>query len=73
MEKFNSIRWFELTIALQYDSYGEKYLNAFERMYIHKERSELLNLRNWKIPVSIEEKIKEKLKKKKQGITVFSV
>ena len=60
MEKFNSIRWFELTIALQYDSYGEKYLNAFERMYIHKERSELLNLRNWKIPVSIEEKIKEK-------------
>ena len=61
MEKFNSKRWFELTIALQYDSYGEKYLTAFERMYIHKERSDLLNFRNWKIPDTIEEKLKVKL------------
>lgn len=61
MEEFNSIRWYELTISLQYDSYCEKYLTDFERMYIHKERSELLNFRAWKIPESIEEKIRTKI------------
>lgn len=54
-------RFDELTIALQYDSYGEKYLTDFDRMFIHTERSALLNGRDWKIPEDTEKRVQEKL------------
>ncbi|WP_102980145.1 hypothetical protein [Chryseobacterium scophthalmum] len=56
-----SERFEKLTIALQYDSYGEKYLTAFERILIHQERSALINSRVFELPQTIEEKIKTKL------------
>ena len=56
-----SERFEKLTIALQYDSYGEKYLTTFDRIFIHKERSALINSQNYQIPADVEEKIKTKL------------
>lgn len=54
-------RFEKLTIALQYDSYGEKYLTAFDRIFIHKERSSLLNSQVYLLPADVEEKINTKL------------
>lgn len=51
----------ELTIALQYDSYGEKYLTDFDRMLIHQNRSALINGKDYQLPDHVEEKIKPKL------------
>lgn len=50
-----------LTYALQYDSYGEKYLTDFDRMFIHQYRSALLNDREYQLPKELEEKIYNKL------------
>lgn len=50
-----------LTIALQYDSYGEKYLTDFDRMFIHQYRSAILNDKDYKLPKELEQKIIEKL------------
>lgn len=54
-------RFQELTVALQYDSYGEKYLTDFDRMLIHQNRSALLNDKPHQLPNYLEEKIKPKL------------
>lgn len=56
-----SERFEKLTIALQYDSYGEKYLIWYERIFIHQERSALLNSRVYHLPADVEEKINTKL------------
>lgn len=56
-----SNRFIELTIALQYDSYGEKYLTDFDRMFIQQNRSALLNYRPYQLPDYLEEKIEIKL------------
>lgn len=57
-----SNRFIDLTIALQYDSYGEKYLTDFDRMFIQQNRSALLNNRHYQLPEKVEQKIDEKLK-----------
>ncbi|MPN03019.1 hypothetical protein SDC9_150242 [bioreactor metagenome] len=54
-------RFLQLTVALQYDSYGEKYLTDFDRMFIHQNRSALLNNKDYKLPENVEEKMKTKL------------
>lgn len=54
-------RFTELTTALQYDSFGEKYLTAFDRMLINKERSALLNNKTYQLPEALERKIESKL------------
>lgn len=54
-------RFIELTIVLQYDSYGEKYLTDFDRMFIQQNRSALLNSRPYQLPDYLEEKIESKL------------
>lgn len=51
-----------LTIALQYDSYGEKYLTDFDRMFIHKEISSIWNESGYVIPEDVEGKIQIKLR-----------
>ncbi|MEN4762673.1 MULTISPECIES: hypothetical protein [unclassified Chryseobacterium] len=51
-----------LTIALQYDSYGEKYLTDFDRMFIHKELSSIWNEASYVIPEDVESKIQVKLR-----------
>nr|WP_315032501.1 hypothetical protein [uncultured Chryseobacterium sp.] len=51
-----------LTIALQYDSYGEKYLTDFDRMFIHKELSSIWNETNYVIPEEVEGKIQIKMR-----------
>lgn len=56
-----SDRYLQLTVALQYDSYGEKYLTDFDRMFIHQNRSALINGRAYQLPDHVEEKIKPKL------------
>ena len=56
-----SDRFIELTIALQYDSYGEKYLTDFDRMFIQQNRSALLNSRQYQLPDYLAEKIETKL------------
>ena len=56
-----SDRYLQLTVALQYDSYGEKYLTDFDRMFIHQNRSALINGRTYQLPDHVEEKIKPKL------------
>lgn len=56
-----SNRFIDLTIALQYDSYGEKYLTDFDRMFIQQNRSALLNSRPYQLPDYLEEKIETKL------------
>ena len=56
-----SNRFIELTIALQYDSYEEKYLTDFDRMFIQQNRSALLNSRPYQLPDYLEEKIESKL------------
>jgi|GEM_PF-6692495 len=61
MTEQESDRFIELTIALQYDSYGEKYLTDFDRMFIQQNRSALLNSRPYKLPDYLEEKIETKL------------
>ncbi len=57
----DSNRFLELTVALQYDSYGEKYLTDFDRMFIQQNRSALLNSRPYQLPDYLEEKIESKL------------
>ncbi|QIY83376.1 hypothetical protein HER18_07465 [Chryseobacterium sp. NEB161] len=57
----DSNRFIELTTALQYDSYGEKYLTDFDRMLIQQNRSALLNSRPYQLPPKVEEKIETKL------------
>ncbi|TDX86213.1 hypothetical protein [Epilithonimonas xixisoli] len=61
MTDTQSDRFIELTKALQYDSYGEKYLTDFDRMFIQQERSALLNNRPYKLADYVEEKIEIKL------------
>lgn len=61
MTYIESDRYEKLTIALQYDSYGQKYLTTFDRILIHKERSALINSKDYKIPTDVEEKVKTKL------------
>ena len=56
-----SNRFIQLTVALQYDSYGEKYLTDFDRMFIHKNRSALLNDKDYQLPEQVEAKIERKL------------
>ena len=56
-----SDRYLQLTVALQYDSYGEKYLTDFDRMFIHQNRSALINGRAYQLPDHVEEKIRPKL------------
>jgi hypothetical protein len=51
----------DLKLALQYDSYGEKYLGDFERMLIQKKRSANLNEKKYELPPELETKIQEKL------------
>ena len=48
-------------VALQYDSYGEKYLTAFDRMFIHKGISALLNNKQYILPENLQEKMQPKL------------
>lgn len=50
-----------LTLALQYDSYGEKYLTDFDRMFIHKAISAEIQNREHHLPEWVEKKIKPKL------------
>lgn len=57
----DSNRFIELTTALQYDSYGEKYLTDFDRMFIQQNRSALLNSRPYQLPDQVEKKIEIKL------------
>lgn len=61
MTDTNNNRFLELTVALQYDSYGEKYLTDFDRMFIQQNRSALLNNRHYELPGYLEEKIEPKL------------
>lgn len=61
MTEIQSNRFIELTKALQYDSYGEKYLTDFDRMFIQQERSALLNNRPYQLADYVEEKTKTKL------------
>lgn len=56
-----SNRFIDLTIALQYDSYEEKYLTDFDRMFIQQNRSALLNSRPYQLPDYLEDKIETKL------------
>ena len=51
----------ELTTALQYDSCEEKYLSAFDRMFIQKKRSALLNDTEYTLPESVNQKVQTKL------------
>lgn len=50
-------RYEELTVVLQYDSYGEKHLRAFDRMFIQAERAAILGERKYTIPVYVEHKV----------------
>ncbi len=61
MTDTESDRFIELTKALQYDSYGEKYLTAFDRMFIQQNRSALLNNRHYELPGYLEEKVTTKI------------
>lgn len=54
-------RFLQLTVALQYDSYGEKYLTDFDRMLIHQNRSAVINGKDYQLPAAVEEKMKTKL------------
>ena len=54
-------QFIDFTIALQYDSYGEKFLTDFDRMFIHKKRSALLNDKEYQLPEELEIKIIKKL------------
>lgn len=47
----------ELVTALEYDSYGNKRLTDFDRMFIHKERSAIINGYKYTVPDHVEEKI----------------
>ncbi|KMQ63020.1 hypothetical protein ACM46_13805 [Chryseobacterium angstadtii] len=51
-----------LTVALQYDSYGEKYLTDFDRMLIHREISSIWNESGYVVPEDVEGKIQVKLR-----------
>lgn len=48
-----------LFTVLQYDSYGEKKLTAFDRMFIHKKISAFLNEKPYELPPKTEKKVKE--------------
>lgn len=48
-------------LALQYDSYGEKYLTHFDRMFIHKAISNLLNSQTVVLPEETFKKVQPKL------------
>ncbi len=61
MKELEDERFIQLTTALQYDSYGEKYLTDFDRMFIHLERSAILNNRQFYQTETLEEKIQIKL------------
>lgn len=54
-------RWDNLTLVLQFDSQYEQMFTAFERIYIQKERSELLKKGKWKIPEELEQKVQDTL------------
>ena len=54
-------RYYLLTLALQYDSYGEKYLTDFDRMFIHQEISAILNKNSYVVPEETERKLQPKL------------
>ena len=55
-----------LQMVLQFDSQYEKVFTAFERIYIQKERAEILRYGNWKIPEELEIKVQEVLERIKQ-------
>lgn len=63
MSREDQIRENQLLLVLQYDSQQEKVFTAFERIYIHKERSEILSYGDWKIPEELDEKVQEVLAK----------
>lgn len=52
-------RFEDLTTALQYDSYGEKKLTDFDRMFIAKERSAVINGFRYAVPPDVEQKIQD--------------
>ncbi|MCT3661075.1 hypothetical protein HZR00_00915 [Elizabethkingia anophelis] len=54
-------RYEELTVVLQYDSYGEKHLSAFDRMFIQSERSALMNNAFYKLPPATEMRVQKVL------------
>ena len=61
MTEAQSERFIDLTIALQYDSYAEKYLSDFDRMLIQKARSALMKDERYKLSADLEGKIQDKL------------
>ncbi len=56
----------ELLAVLQFDSQYEKVFTAFERIYIQKERAEILRYGNWKIPEELDEKVQNVLERIKK-------
>lgn len=50
-----------LLLVLQFDSQYERVFTPFERMYIQKERAELYNYWEWKIPKELEKKVQDTL------------
>lgn len=51
----------ELSLVLRFDSQYERVFTAFERIYIQKERAEILQYGDWKIPEELERKVQETL------------
>lgn len=54
-------RWDSLTLCLAFDSQYEKIFTAFERIYIHHERAQLLRDERFEQPPELEQKIKNTL------------
>ncbi|MDO4763862.1 MAG: hypothetical protein Q4A00_05720 [Flavobacteriaceae bacterium] len=50
-----------LELVLRFDSQYERVFTAFERIYIQKERAELLQNGDWKIPETLEQKVQDTL------------
>lgn len=55
----NTDRIDNLCNCLKYDSYGEKKLDDFDRMEIHKEISSIVGKRKYKVSNEVEQKITE--------------
>jgi hypothetical protein len=55
----NEQRFDQLFLVLKYDSYGEKLLTDFDRMFVHKERGSILGRTGWKVPEDTEKKIRK--------------
>lgn len=48
-----------LLLVLRFDSQYERVFTPFERIYIQKERAELLQNGDWKIPEELEQKVQD--------------